>query len=193
MAAMAQSISDEQILTAALAVIAERGYVGATTKQIAARAGVNEVTLFRRFGNKQQLMRSVVENQATHFGGSDIVWTGDVEADLLRVVQYYANLVAVRGPMLMMLLSELPKQPDLMEMMDVPRAKVADIVLLLSRYQSEGVLAAQPPIQAFAALVGPIFLATMMQHVLSLGEGVSAEPAAIVKTFLSGHATKAQG
>ena len=40
------------LLDAALLVIGERGVKGATTRLIAERAGVNEVTLFRKFGTK---------------------------------------------------------------------------------------------------------------------------------------------
>lgn len=47
---MTQSTQDK-IIDAALALVNEQGYKGATTKAIAALAGVNEVTLFRHFGN----------------------------------------------------------------------------------------------------------------------------------------------
>ena len=42
----------EKILLAATALYAETGFRGATTRQIAELAGVNEVTLFRQFGSK---------------------------------------------------------------------------------------------------------------------------------------------
>lgn len=40
-----------RLFQAALELLAERGYRGATTREIARRAGVSEVTLFRRFGS----------------------------------------------------------------------------------------------------------------------------------------------
>ena len=64
---MARAISDHQILEAALAVIVKQGYAGATTREIAATAGINEVTLFRRFGSKQKLLTAVVEQEAENF------------------------------------------------------------------------------------------------------------------------------
>ena len=45
----------ERILRAALTAFGSSGYSGATTKDIAKRAGVNEVTLFRHFKSKQAL------------------------------------------------------------------------------------------------------------------------------------------
>jgi len=49
-----------RMLDAAREVFAERGYAGATTKQIAVRADVGEVLLFRHFGNKEGLFDEAV-------------------------------------------------------------------------------------------------------------------------------------
>jgi AcrR family transcriptional regulator len=46
----------ERIIQAAVRVYGEVGFRGATTRRIAAEAGVNEVTLFRLFGSKAALM-----------------------------------------------------------------------------------------------------------------------------------------
>ncbi|MBA2243371.1 MAG: helix-turn-helix transcriptional regulator, partial [Gemmatimonadetes bacterium] len=50
----------EKVLSAAVRVFAEVGSRGATTRRIAAAAGVNEVTLFRHFGSKEALMREAL-------------------------------------------------------------------------------------------------------------------------------------
>ena len=52
--------SEERLLDAAVAVLAKRGYDGATTREIADLAGVNEVTLFRRFRSKENLLDAVL-------------------------------------------------------------------------------------------------------------------------------------
>jgi AcrR family transcriptional regulator len=48
-----------RMLAAARAIFAERGYAGASTKEIAQRADVAEVLLFRHFGNKAEWRRTV--------------------------------------------------------------------------------------------------------------------------------------
>ena len=48
--------ADDTILDAALAVLAREGYGGATTRKIAEEAGINEVTLFRKFKTKENLL-----------------------------------------------------------------------------------------------------------------------------------------
>lgn len=47
--------TEDQILSAFLRLAAERGVDGVTTREVATAAGVNPVTLFRRFGDKQSM------------------------------------------------------------------------------------------------------------------------------------------
>lgn len=160
---MARTIADDQILEAALALIAEQGYAGATTREIAAAAGVNEVTLFRRFGSKKGLLMAAVEREVQHLSVAGIEYTGDLEADLVRVVRFYHELMAQRGRMLVMLLSEAPRQPELLEIMQTPMAIIGKIGALLQRYQQEERLIEEPVGQAFAALVGPLFFSGVFE------------------------------
>ena len=55
----------QKIIDAAARVYAEFGFRGATTRRIAERAGVNEVSLFRHFGSKEALIAEVVRHWAT--------------------------------------------------------------------------------------------------------------------------------
>jgi AcrR family transcriptional regulator len=51
----------ERLLDAATETLNRVGIQGATTREIAWRAGVNEVTLFRHFKSKEQLLRAVLQ------------------------------------------------------------------------------------------------------------------------------------
>lgn len=53
----------QQLLDAAAAVFTERGYAGATTKEIARRAGVSEGTIYRHFADKRELFGAVFANR----------------------------------------------------------------------------------------------------------------------------------
>lgn len=53
--------SRKRIINAALSLFSANGITATTTKEIAEKAGVNEVTLFRQFGSKQGLLLSVIQ------------------------------------------------------------------------------------------------------------------------------------
>lgn len=59
---MGRDQTHQRILDAATAEFAQKGYSGATTRGIATRAGVNELTLFRHFGSKDELMAAVLRS-----------------------------------------------------------------------------------------------------------------------------------
>ena len=185
---MAHIISDNRILDAALDVMAQHGYAGATTRQIAVAAGINEVTLFRRFGNKQHLLQAVVEQEAENFMAAGIDYTGDVEADLVRVVQFYQHLVHQRGRVIAMLLTEIPRQPELLNLLQTPLTIVRKISAMIERYQHDGVLVNEPPMQAFVALVGPLFLQGMLGSIQPNLVDVPVEPAEHVQHYVHGRA-----
>ncbi|UCE45164.1 MAG: TetR/AcrR family transcriptional regulator [Methanobacteriota archaeon] len=53
-----------RILNAGLGMFAKKGFAGATTREISASAGVNEVTLFRYFGSKAELYAAVIAERS---------------------------------------------------------------------------------------------------------------------------------
>jgi AcrR family transcriptional regulator len=55
------------LLTAAREIFAERGYKGTSTRDIAERAGVTEVMIFRHFGTKASLFQEAVVAPFTSF------------------------------------------------------------------------------------------------------------------------------
>lgn len=57
--------SRERLIQAALTLFLSQGVSQTTTRQIADLAGVNEVTLFRNFGNKYGLLQAVIQTTPT--------------------------------------------------------------------------------------------------------------------------------
>ena len=53
--------TDEKIIQATFGILQREGFTKATTKKIAAEAGVNEVTIFRKFQNKNKLVEVTKE------------------------------------------------------------------------------------------------------------------------------------
>ncbi len=50
----------QRLLGATMKLVSEKGYLGATTREIAREAGVSELTLFRHFGSKEKLFERML-------------------------------------------------------------------------------------------------------------------------------------
>jgi AcrR family transcriptional regulator len=75
MTSSSPSSTRQRLVSAAVELFAAQGLTETTTRQIAERAGVNEVTLFRQFGNKHGLLLAVLEESA---------WLGQLSAYLVE-------------------------------------------------------------------------------------------------------------
>jgi|SRR5699024_5605968 len=97
-------------------LVNEKGYKGATTKEIAERAGLNEVTLFRHFGNKKGIVKAIIKK----YGFVDllentieekVIW--EVEKDLKMLVREYQFLLEEKKTVILLSLKEAGKFPEL--------------------------------------------------------------------------------
>ncbi len=79
----------ERIILAAREVIKRKGKRGATTREIADVAGVNEATLFRHFGNKEALIIAMAKHSCPDLQIRDLAATleGPIDQQLLTMAQ----------------------------------------------------------------------------------------------------------
>ena len=56
--------TEKRILQAATKLFSEYGYANTSTKKIADTAGVNELTIFRQFKSKSNLLQAVIHHHA---------------------------------------------------------------------------------------------------------------------------------
>lgn len=106
----------DRIIEATVELVNEKGYKGATTKEIAERAGVNEVTLFRHFGNKKGIVEAVIQK----YGSIDllentfeekVIW--EVEKDLKMIVREHQFLLEQKKTVILLSLKEAGEFPEL--------------------------------------------------------------------------------
>ena len=116
---MPKIIDDERVFRAAIQAVIERGFARATTKQIAEAAGISEVTLFRKYESKSEVVKQAIFATAVQMdftAASD--YTGDVAADLQRVVAAYQALSAQHGQFITTLMGEIARHPELGDLLD---------------------------------------------------------------------------
>lgn len=87
-----------KIIDATMNLIIGKGYSGATTKNIAALAGVNECTIFRRFREKKEIVLAALEMPKWNPGlkKEDFVYKGELLEDLLAFAKVYTTKVTPR-------------------------------------------------------------------------------------------------
>ncbi len=74
--------TEQRILEAALRIFASEGYTGATTRRIAEEANVAEVTLFRKFQSKENLLREVLLTNRTSFSVLDNLFQPEKDVNI---------------------------------------------------------------------------------------------------------------
>jgi AcrR family transcriptional regulator len=182
---VAEPVTDATMFDAALEVLAERGYAGATTRRIAEAAGVNEVTLFRRFGDKRQLILAAIHTDLARLADHGLSATGDLEADLIRVVEYYADLYQHRDGLVGTLLLEGARDPDVALLIREPLGAMSRIGEIFVSYQSTGQMVEEHTDFAVQALLAPLLMITVMRRVTS-SEIALPDARVVVQRFLKG-------
>jgi AcrR family transcriptional regulator len=173
---------------AALAVLAERGYAGATTRRIAEAAGINEVTLFRRFGDKRQLILTAIHTDIARLADNGLTATGDLEADLIRVVEYYSGLYQHRDGLVGTLLLEGARSPDVAALIKEPLGAMSRLGEIFAGYQRAGLMIEEPTGFAVQALLAPLLLITLLRRVTS-SDIPFPDARTVVQRFLNGRLT----
>jgi AcrR family transcriptional regulator len=185
---MPKIINEAEIFEAVIKVIVQRGYQGATTKEIAEAAGVSEMTLFRKYGSKAQLVtRAFISLQKQIDIQAATRYSGDVVVDLNRVVDLYLRLAHQYGAFIVILFSEFPRHPELAELIDRPWSMVKAVEALIARYQDEGKLHTQPALQAVFDLIGPLVYSVMVREAMPSIKLPSLEASSHVDRFLQGY------
>jgi len=150
----------ERILNAAATLFAERGYSGTTTRAIAELAGVNEVTLFRRFENKAGVLRAMAERFAEQAAGFSVKHQPDPEdtrATLLALAREEVASAAANGGAAIRLAFDARIVPEVAEILgDGPRRNLEALAAYMAMRQDAGDLrddiAPQVLAEAFFAL-----------------------------------------
>lgn len=163
----------ERILDAAARLFAEEGARGATTRRIAALAGVNEVTIFRHFASKEDLLAQAVrwhgEGRLTELRGSrlpvePVAIRQELAARLREVHAGFSSANrAVRTA-----LGEWGHYPDLdAQLLRVPDYLAGELEAYIAAAQRRGLIRADlVPAVAAQVLLGVAFADGMLRPMM---------------------------
>lgn len=161
---MPKIIDEAKIFSIVIDLLVSHGYEGTTTKDIAATAGVNEVTLFRKYGSKAGLFGKAINHQLADTPLNKLVYTGELEADLINIVKAYMETNEMYGEIIPTLLTESPHHPELRGAFKTPWENIQLILRIIQKYQAQGLLKEESSLSCLNALIGPLMTGQMMRR-----------------------------
>jgi AcrR family transcriptional regulator len=122
---------EERILDSAMKVFSIDGYKGATTIKIASEANVNEITIFRKFNSKENLLKMVIEkNNLETLEKLDSILCREKNVDTEICVKTLGinlkKLLDDRMDFIIMLMIEGRKRPELNQLYCLFRKKMLE-------------------------------------------------------------------
>ena len=119
--------TEEKILEAAIRIFAKEGVTGATTRKIALAAKVNEVTLFRHFKTKEELLRRVCAQKSKRFEHvfpeEPVKTKADLKRTIVTFAKSYADMLRDNEDFIRTFFGEMTRHPDLCRRLFVESAK----------------------------------------------------------------------
>lgn len=162
----------------------ERIGLQVTTKQIANAADVNELTLFRNFGTKQQLMIAAVGHLLGPMADKQRTPSGDMHADLTSIAAAYTDFTDSHPGALVQILSAT--DPELVRTIVLPLQRQIEVSLtqLMTFYKQRGELAAVPTEDLIREFMGPLLVRAFLRNTI-VARPLRAKD--YVRRFIRGH------
>lgn len=151
----------ERILDAALELFGARGFAATTTKAIARKAGVNEVTVFRVFGTKQGVYAAMLAERSlvpSIMRSVEFDLSSPLEEMMVKNVSTVLGMLKANRHMFMVMLNDVWRQPRARKMLgEVPLQRAIDFLASnLKRQMDAGRLRRMEPELAARAMIGMV-------------------------------------
>jgi AcrR family transcriptional regulator len=163
-------LTKKRILAAAELVFSRDGFQGATTREIARQAGVNEVTVFRHFRTREELLRATLDQGCASFEAlieqSDEVWKDRLPERLEHYVREMYSAVRQREALVRACVSEARILPasvrrTLQEFMEHRKAR---FVVRLKQAQEVGLVRQDVDLSAASDLIRDSIHSAILRH-----------------------------
>lgn len=179
----------KKILETALKLFSQKGYLGATTKEIASLAGIAEITLFRYFPSKEILFEEVINNFSFYPKLKEIlneIKDKPYKEALVIIALEFLNLLESKKELIKIMQCEMERYPD--KIQKIHDTIIYNTIQLLSSYfktlQERGVLRkfeSEIGAQAFLGMFFSYFYGKEIKKISHFREG---EVKRIVEEFV---------
>jgi AcrR family transcriptional regulator len=164
-------LTKRRILAAAELVFSRDGFQGATTRRIAREAGVNEVTLFRHFNTREQLLRATLEYGCEAFDvlvEPEKICQGELLGGLEGYIRDIYSVVKQREAIVRAFISEARFLPESIRrlLQEFMLTRKARFVALLQRAQQGGFVRKEVDVSAAADFIRDAIHSAMLRHTL---------------------------
>ena len=161
----------DDLLDVTARLYAEHGWRGTTTRRIAEAAGVNEVTIFRRFGSKEALLLESIEaaSKDDHPSPLPEVPT-DLASELGAWARTHHKAIREKSGIIRASLAEWEERPELAPVAcQGAMAAIADVVRYLKAARERQMIGADGSLEAASVmLLNTLFLDAMIRDVMPL-------------------------
>lgn len=180
----------EKILNAALELFAEKGFSGSTTKEIARRARVNEVTIFRQFRSKRALFSSVVAERSPMLPIMERVSTdpkGSVDELLLGNVRIVLKMLRSNKHLFYIMMGDAWRQPKIRSIAYDESIKkgLEFVAALMKGLMDAGKMRRMDPMIPARTLMGAVQFYYLTTEILGEGTPGPQEEERTIRGFVS--------
>ncbi|HTZ40162.1 MAG TPA: TetR/AcrR family transcriptional regulator [Syntrophales bacterium] len=152
----------DRILEASLKLFSQKGFLGATTREIAREAGVAEVTLFRHFPSKKVLFEEVIRRYSFLPALKELLPElehAGYEETLLEIARRFLEKLGERKDLIRIMLAERHLYPSRVKR--IFRDFIGEMIRMLADYfrqlQVRGILRDFDPDAGAKAFLGSLF------------------------------------
>lgn len=178
----------ERILRAAADIIAQKGYARATTRGIAEAAGVNEVTLFRHFGSKRNLLSELIQTRSALPDLAGVIQnqlSGDYRQDLTLFAEIFLQSLLKRKDALRLILCEANEIPEIREVVaQIPKQLRQTLTDYLIEQIEKGLIRRLDPELMAQAFLGMFFSYVVAGDLLGGPAAFEQSPDQIIVEFV---------
>jgi AcrR family transcriptional regulator len=164
-------LTEKRILAAAEFVFSRDGFQGATTREIAQQAGVNEVTIFRHFHTREELLGATLQDGCAAFDAviqPEEIWKGELADGLERYIRETFSVVKQREAIVRAFIGEARFLPESMRraLEEFMLTRKARLVAALQEAQKRGLVRMDVDLSAAADFIRDSIHSAMLRHTL---------------------------